>query len=215
MRSRLLKPSEDKNLWRDRAPLVLASGSAARRKALEQLGVPFHVQPAAIDERAREAEVVAEGGDARVVAATLAREKALFVSRIRPGSIVLGADQLVECGGSRLGKPASVAAAAEQLRLLRGRAHRLHSAVALIRDGVVIDEIVRHADMTMRVFSDAFLALYLDIVGEDATTSAGAYQVEGLGIHLFERIEGDYWTIVGLPLLPVLEALRREGAVPA
>ncbi|HEY8260823.1 MAG TPA: Maf family protein, partial [Methylosinus sp.] len=106
-----------------------------------------------------------------------------------------------------------LAAAAEQLRFLSGRTHRLHSALALARDGVLLFETVAHADLTMRPFSEDFLAIYLDIVGESATTSAGAYQIEGLGIHLFEHVAGDHWTILGLPLTPLLAALRREGAL--
>jgi len=199
-------------LWLHAEPLILASKSKGRRAALEQIGAPFLVHPAEIDERTVEAEVVAAGGDADAVAARLARDKAKIVSLGRPGALVLGADQVASCEGRRFGKPHTVAAAGEQLRFLSGRTHRLHSAVAITRDGVLLFETVAHADLTMRAFSDHFLAAYLDIVAEEATTSAGAYQIEGLGVHLFERIVGDHWTIIGLPLLPVLEALRREGA---
>ncbi len=114
---------------------------------------------------------------------------------------------------AEFGKPASVADAGAQLRFLSGRTHRLHSAAAIARDGALLFETVAHADLTMRLVSDEFLAGYLDHVAEAATTSAGAYQIEGLGVHLFERIVGDHWTIIGLPLLPVLAALRREGAL--
>lgn len=199
--------------WRDPQPLILASGSKGRRAALEQTGAPFLVHPADIDERAVEAEVVASGGDADAVAARLARHKAVAVSLARPGALTLGADQVASCEGRRFGKPATIAVAGEQLRFLSGRTHRLHSAVAIARDGALLFESVAHADLTMRPFSDAFLDRYLELFGEEATTSAGAYQIEGLGVHLFERIVGDHWTIVGMPLLPVLDALRREGAL--
>jgi septum formation protein len=204
-----------RGFWLHAEPLILASKSKGRRAALEQTGAPFLVHPAEIDERAVEAEVVATGGDADAVAARLARDKAKLVSLARPGALVLGADQVASCEGRRFGKPATVAAAGEQLRFLSGRTHRLHSAVAIARDGALIFETVAHADLTMRAFSDEFLARYLDSVDAEATTSAGAYQIEGLGVHLFERILGDHWTIIGLPLLPVLEALRREGALLA
>jgi septum formation protein len=202
-------------VWLDPAPLVLASKSRGRRLALEPTGIDFLVHPAEIDERAIEDQVARAGGGADEVAERLARDKALAVSAVRQGHIVLGADQVASCEDGRFGKPPTMEAAAEQLRALAGRVHRLHSAVALARDGQILFATVAHADLTMRPLSDAFLAAYLETVGEDATTSAGAYQIEGFGIHLFERIIGDHWTILGLPLLPVLEALRREGALIA
>ncbi|MBY6241801.1 Maf family protein [Methylosinus sp. Sm6] len=201
------------SLWRGSAPLVLASQSEARRLALQQTGAAFVVQPADVDERAIEAQVAAAGGGPDDIAARLAREKALVVSALRPGALVIGADQVASCEGRRFGKPADIAAAADQLRFLSGRTHRLHSALALARDGGLLLEIVAHADLTMRVFSEAFLAHYLDVVGARVTSSAGAYQIEGLGIHLFEQISGDHWTILGLPLTPLLAALRREGVL--
>ena len=204
-----------RGFWLHAEPLILASKSKGRRVALEQTGAPFLVHPAEIDERAVEAAVVAAGGDADAVAARLALDKAKLVSLARPGALVLGADQVASCEGRRFGKPATGAAAGEQLRFLSGRTHRLHSAVAIARDGAPVFETVAHADLTMRAFSDEFLDRYLDLVDAEATTSAGAYQIEGLGVHLFERILGDHWTIIGLPLLPVLEALRREGALLA
>ncbi|ATQ70372.1 MULTISPECIES: Maf family protein [Methylosinus] len=201
------------SLWRRGAPLALASQSAGRRLLLQQTGAVFVVDPADVDERAIEARVAAEGGGPDEIAARLAREKALAVSARRPGALVIGADQLASCEGRRFGKPADREAAAAQLRYLAGRTHRLHSAVALARDGALLFETVAHADLTMRAFSDTFLSHYLDSVGARVTTSAGAYQIEGLGVHLFERIEGDHSTILGLPLPPLLEALRREGAL--
>lgn len=200
-------------LWTGTVPLVLASKSLGRRLALEQTGASFSIHPAEVDERAIEARVAAEGGGPDEIAARLAREKALAVSVQRRDAIVIGADQVASCAGRRFGKPADLAAAAAQLRFLSGRTHRLHSALALARDGRVLFETVAHADLAMRPVSEDFLALYLDIVGAAATTSAGAYQIEGLGIHLFDHVAGDHWTILGLPLTPLLAALRREGAL--
>jgi septum formation protein len=147
------------------------------------------------------------------VAALLAREKALAVAAQAPDRLVLGADQTLALGQRRFSKPTDRAAAREQLKLLRGQAHTLHSAVAIVRDRRPIFEHRATAHLIMRPFSDAFLESYLDAVGDAVTTSVGAYQVEGIGVQLFERIEGDHSTILGLPLLPVLAALRRERAL--
>lgn len=207
--------STQPTFWLDRFPLALASKSKGRRLALEQTGIDFSLHPVEIDERSIETEVARVGGGADEIAARLARDKALAASAQLQGRIVLGADQVASCAGRRFGKPADIERAADQLRFLSGREHRLHSAAALVRDGAVLFETVNHADLTMRPLSDAFIQSYLAVVGADVTTSAGAYQIEGLGIHLFERIIGDHWTILGLPLLPILEALRREGALRA
>jgi septum formation protein len=143
----------------------------------------------------------------------LAKAKALAVAAQAPGQLVLGADQLASCDGRLFGKPVSRAGAGELLRFLSGRWHRLHSAIALARGGRIIFEDMRHADLQMRELNDSFIESYLELVGEKALTSAGAYQVEGLGAHLFSEVRGDHWTIMGLPLLPLLDALRREGAL--
>lgn len=198
-------------LWRAAAPLILASRSEGRARALAQAGIPFETRPADVDERAIEAALGAAGPDE--IAATLAREKALAVSRASSARLVVGADQVASCEGRVFGKPADSKAAAELLRFLSGRRHRLHSGVALARDGAIIFETVAHADLTMRSLGDAFLDAYLVAAGDIVTTSAGAYQIEGLGAQLFETVEGDHWTIMGLPLPPLLEALRREGAL--
>ena len=198
-------------LWRAPAPLILASRSEGRARALSQAGIPFETRPADVDERAIEAALGAAGPDE--IAATLAREKALSVSRALSSRLVVGADQVASCEGRVFGKPADSKAAAELLRFLSGRRHRLHSGVALARDGAIIFETVAHADLTMRSLGDAFLDAYLVAAGDIVTTSAGAYQIEGLGAQLLERVEGDHWTIMGLPLPPLLEALRREGAL--
>jgi len=143
----------------------------------------------------------------------LARAKAAAVARSVPGRLVLGADQTLARGNKRFSKPANRAAAAEQLRALRGRTHELHSALALVRDGAVLFDCVDSARLTMRKISDRFIDDYLDMAGTAALASVGAYQLEGIGIHLFERVEGDYSTILGLPLLPLLAYLRQNGLI--
>lgn len=197
--------------WRAGAPLILASKSAGRRQVLAQAGLPFEAEPADVDERAIESALGDVGADA--VAAALARAKALAVSAGARGRLVIGADQVASCGARLFGKPESMDKAAGLLRFLSGRRHRLHSAIALARDGIILFETVAHADLTMRPLGDDFIAAYLGAMGETALTSAGAYQVEGLGAHLFETVEGDHWTIMGLPILPLLDALRRLGAL--
>ncbi len=205
--------STAESFWRDSAPLALASKSAGRRLVLEQAGLPFTIHPADLDERRIEAEVLSAGGGPDGVVLRLAAEKARAVSRQLPGRLVLGADQAASCAGAIFGKPETREKAAAQLRRLSGRTHRLHSAVALARDGAILFETVRHADIEMRELSEEFIATYLDAMGDTVLTTAGAYQVEGLGAHLFASVQGDHWTIIGLPLLPVLEALRRAGAL--
>lgn len=197
--------------WLESEPLILASASFGRQLVLRQAGLPFEARPAGIDERAIEATLGAV--DADVVAETLARAKALAVSRIFPDRWIIGADQTASCAQRIFGKPATREKAAELLRFLSGRTHRLHSAVTLVRAGAVTFETVAHADLHMRVLSEPFIATYLDAMGDAALTSAGAYQVEGLGAQLFSRVEGDHWTIMGLPILPVLAALREAGVV--
>jgi septum formation protein len=198
-------------LWLDRMPLVLASKSDVRGKILAAAGLRFEIRPAQIDERAVEAK--AGNPDAAATARLLARAKALAVAATRPGHLVLGADQTLARGKSRFGKPADRAAAAEQLRGLRGRTHELHSALALARDDKILFDCVDSARLTMRDLSDRFLEDYLDMAGNTALASVGAYQLEGIGIHLFERVEGDYFTILGLPLLPLLAYLRQNKFV--
>ncbi len=200
-------------LWLADKPLVLASKSAPRRAMLEAAGIPIEVHPADVDERAIERAAV-EGG-AGEVAALLARAKAHAVSHVMPGRLVLGADQTLVLGTRRFDKPADRAAARAQLHTLAGKTHELHSAMAFVHDGKVVCEELRVARMTMRAFSDRFLDDYLDAAGSAVTASVGAYQVEGLGIHLFASIEADHFTIVGMPLLPALDFLRRAGCLAA
>jgi len=182
-----------------------------RGKMLAAVGLRFEIRPAQIDERAVEAESGA--ADAAAVARLLARAKAAAVAKTLPGRLVLGADQTLARGVRRFSKPADRAAAAEQLRALRGRTHELHSALALVRDGNVLFDCVDSARLTMRDISDRFLDEYLDMVGNAALASVGAYQLEGIGVHLFEKVDGDFFTILGLPLLPLLAFLRQNTFV--
>ncbi len=198
-------------LWIASQPLLLASRSDIRGKILAAAGLRFGIRPAQIDERATEAR--AGGLDAAQAAALLARAKADAVAATQTGHLVLGADQTLALGDKRFNKPANRTEAAQQLRALRGQTHALHSALALVQDGKVLFELVDTARLTMRDFSDRFLDDYLDMAGDVALGSVGGYQLEGIGIHLFERVEGDYFTILGLPLLPLLAYLRNRGFV--
>ena len=195
-------------IWRGTAPLILASQSRARQTLLGEAGIAFEAIPANIDERAvqQSAALVTP----REIALFLAREKALAISLSEAGRYVVGADQTLAVGETLFTKPAGRSEAAEQLRALAGRVHELHSAVVVARHGNILFEEVAVAHMTMRPLSEAQLAAYLDEAGERVTTSVGAYQLEGLGVHLFERIEGDHFTILGLPLLPLLAFLRSQ-----
>jgi septum formation protein len=200
-------------LWCSDQPLVLASKSEARRALLAGAGIPFETRPADINERALEARHAKRGtvlspADAAVM---LAVEKARAVAAALPGRVVIGADQTLALGAKRLTKPVDRTAAVAQLRLLRGETHLLHSGVALVRGDDVLFRTVETARLTMRRFSDAFLDAYLDAAGDAVTRSVGGYQLEGLGVHLFEAIAGDHATILGLPLLPLLAFLRSNG----
>ncbi len=195
-------------LWRGKSPLILASQSRARQALLTNAGISFEAVTAEIDERAvQQASGLSAPGE---IASLLAREKALSVSVRQPGKFVIGADQTLALGERLFSKPAGRALAAAQLRALAGRSHELHSAVAVARDGKILFEAVAIAGMTMRRLGEAEIDVYLDEAGDAVTSSVGAYQLEGLGVHLFERIEGDHFTILGLPLLPLLAFLRSE-----
>jgi septum formation protein len=201
------------SLWQDDRPLVLASRSAVRRHMLEAAGIPVEICVPDVDERAVEK---AAGTPAPPDAAVLlAREKAQAAARLRPGRIVAGADQTLAFEGRRLNKPADVSGARNQLMMLAGKTHYLHSAVALARDGKVLFDAIDTASLTVRPLSRAFLDRYLDAAGGAVLSSVGAYQLEKTGIHLFERIDGNYFTILGLPLLPLLDFLRRHGSLAA
>jgi septum formation protein len=195
-------------LWLAERPLVLASRSEVRRAVLQSAGLSVEAQPADIDERALE-----QASGAKVagqVAAFLAAEKARAVARSFPGRLVLGADQTLVAGGVRFSKPAARQAAKEQLQRLAGKTHELHSAIAVMRDNSILFECCEVARMTMRPLSDTMIDAYLDAAGDAAMSSVGAYQIEGPGIQLFEAIDGDYFTILGLPLLPLLAFLRQQ-----
>jgi septum formation protein len=200
-------------LWLGSDPLILASKSAARRALLEAAGIPVLVRPAALDERSLEAQSGSNSPDD--AARLLARAKALAVAALHPGLFVLGADQTLALGDHRFTKAADRRAAREQLLALRGKTHTLHSAIAVARGELIVFEHLDRARLSMRDFSDAFLDRYIETVGDAVTASVGAYQLEGPGIQLFERVEGDYATILGLPLLPLLHWLRRAGLLAA
>lgn len=196
-------------VWRGERPPILASQSAVRRALLVQAGIAVEAVPAALDER----DVQRESGLTHPadIAALLAGEKARAVSLRHPGRIVIGADQTLALGDELFSKPADRAAAAAQIARLAGRTHTLHSAVSVMTDGTPQFAHVGIARMTMRALGDAQIAAYLDEAGAAVTASVGAYQLEATGVHLFERIEGDHFTILGLPLLPLLGFLRSRG----
>jgi septum formation protein len=195
-------------IWRGKHPLVLASQSRARQALLANAGVAFEAMPAEIDEREiqRASGLTAPGE----IASLLGRQKALWVSTHHPGRIVVGADQTLALGRRLFSKPAGRIQAAEQLQALAGGVHELHSAVAAARDGKILFETVDVARMTMRKLTATEIEAYLNEAGEAVTSSVGAYQLEGLGVYLFERIDGDHFTILGLPLLPLLAFFRGE-----
>ncbi|MDQ0457947.1 Maf family protein [Rhizobium paknamense] len=195
------------------APLVLASTSPFRKQLLSNAGLIFDSVAPAIDEREVEGRAEHQGLLPDALALLLGREKALSVSRDRPEALIIGGDQTMSLGARLYHKPANRAAARDQLLSLRGQTHELNSALAFVRDGAVIWEHVSKARLTVRSFSEAWLDDYLDRAGDRVLKSVGAYQIEGLGIQLFSAIEGDYFTIVGVPLLPMLAKLRSLGLI--
>jgi len=198
-------------LWLGKRPLILASQSSARKMLLANAGLEFAAVTADIDERGIQSASALS--DPREIALLLAREKAKAVSANYPGSYVIGADQTLALGDRLFNKPAGRPQALAQLRDLAGNSHELNSAVAVVHDGQIVFEDISVARMTMREMTEDELSAYLDAAGDAVTTSVGAYQLESLGIHLFERIEGDHFTILGLPLLPLLAFMRRERLV--
>ncbi|WP_184267566.1 nucleoside triphosphate pyrophosphatase [Brevundimonas bullata] len=189
--------------------LILASKSAARRAILTEAGVPFTVQVADVDEDA----LKAPGVDPAALAVELARAKALAVSRHDADAWVLGADQTLAFDGGLVSKAPTLEAARERLIAMRGRSHQLHSGAALARNGQVVWSGVDTVEMKMRDFSDAFLDAYLAAEGAALLACVGSYRLEGLGSQLFEAVEGDYFTVLGLPLWPILAELRRAGVI--
>ncbi|MGQ0445989.1 MAG: Maf family protein [Beijerinckiaceae bacterium] len=199
--------------WRGTAPLVLASRSPARRELLSAAGLPFEICPAAIDERGIEAPLVSSGADAAGIALHLSRAKALLVSGAKPDRLVIGADQTLCLEGRLFGKPAGRAAARAQLEAFSGRAHELYSGCCVARGNTILFETVGNAKLSCRRLSPAFIDAYLTQPFDVLLGSAGAFRIEGLGIHLFDAIEGDHATILGLPLLALLKFLREEGSL--
>ncbi len=195
------------------ARIILASTSPTRIGILRNAGVPIEALPPRIDERLVEAPLAASGKSPGEIALALAEAKALAIGKADRAAYVIGADQTLEAKGERWHKPATMGEARDQLLALSARSHQLHSAVVGVHDGTVQWRHLDSAVMTMRPLSLAEIDAYLDRVGETALTSVGAYQIEGPGIQLFDRIQGDYFTILGLPLLPLLKWLREEGTL--
>lgn len=195
-------------------PVILASKSAARRALLEGAGVPVEISVAGVDEDAVKAGLLAEGATPRDIADALAELKAIRVANAKPGFVV-GADQTLEFQGRLYDKAPTIEEARARLKLLRGKPHKLHSAVVVAKDGAAVWREVASATLTMRDFSDDFLEHYLATEGQEALASVGCYRLEGPGAQLFSKVQGDYFAILGLPLLGLLEFLRQQGALPA
>jgi septum formation protein len=193
-------------------PITLASKSAARAQLLAGAGIGFETAGSGVDEDLAKSRLLARRASPRDVAEALAEAKALAVSVARPG-LVIGADQTLDLDGALRDKVSSPPEARRRLQELRGCTHRLHSGLVVAREGAVLWREVSSATLTMRAFSDAYLDDYLERNGEALLSSVGCYQLEGEGLQLFERIEGDYFTILGLPMLGLLAFLRREGAL--
>ncbi len=202
-----------RSFWSSDHPLILASGSSARAQILVSAGIPVTVDKPNLDERAVEAPLRAAGAGGREIAAALARAKVLEVSARHPGRHVLGGDQTLQIGDALLSKPEGAEGARAHLRLLSGRAHQLHAAAALALDGEILLAVEDHATLSMRDLSDSFIEAYLEAAGDAVLGSVGAYQIEGLGIHLFERVEGQHAVIMGLPLQPLIAGLRKLSLV--
>ena len=195
--------------------IVLASGSASRRAMLEAAGIAFTVDKPEIDEGAVKHQSRSRDLSVEATAAALALAKAAIVSARRPGRLVLAADQMLECDGEWFDKPSGQAAAARQLSCLSGRTHRLVSSAIVLRDGVALWDATTTAELAMRELSETYIRDYLAAAGDGVLGSVGAYQIEGLGVHLFGAVHGDHFTILGLPLLPLLAFLRDVGVLPS
>jgi len=199
----------------DAAPMViLASGSRPRARMLANAGVPFETDPASVDEAVIRTSMRAAGADIADVAELLAATKAQQVGRNHGNSLIIGADQMLVCDGEWFDKPEDLQGARAQLRKLRGRTHELISAICVVQGGVVAWHHVNRARITMRPFSESFIDDYVNKMGQNICATVGGYELEGLGAQLFSRIEGDYFTILGMPLLPLLDFLRGHGVIP-
>jgi septum formation protein len=195
--------------------LILASASSVRARLLEAAGLEVRIEPAPIDERAIKQAFRAEGSAAHTCALALAEAKARSVAGSRDGSLVIGADQILVCHGAWFDKPSDLGEARAQLTALRGRTHELATAVCVVRAGTVLWHTVSRPQLTMREFSDEFLDGYITAEAVVLLGSVGAYRLEGRGAQLFERIEGDYFAVLGLPLLDLLAFLRDGGEIPS
>ncbi|HEY2708994.1 MAG TPA: Maf family protein [Caulobacteraceae bacterium] len=196
-------------------PIVLASKSASRAAVLTGAGVPFEAASPGVDEAEAKARLLADGAGPAAVAEHLAEAKAIAGSKLRPDALVIGADQTLDLDGRLFDKAESLAEARERLTVFRGRRHQLHSAVVVARAGEAVWRVVESPSLTMRDVSDAYLDAYIARNGETLLGSVGCYMLEGEGVQLFEAIEGDYFAILGLPLLPLLRFLRSAGALAA
>jgi septum formation protein len=200
-------------LWAAEAPLLLASKSAARRALLEAAGLRAEVVAAKIDERANEDRFFAAGGRPSDLAVALAQAKALSASRARPEAYCLGADQTLILGDRLLHKPCDLDQAAQLLAALADRTHRLSSAFSVARAGKTLVVDVEHANLQMRALDRRTIEKYLELAAPAVLSSVGAYHLEGLGVHLFDRVEGDFATILGIPMFKLLAWFRREGLI--
>ena len=201
-------------LQSNRPPLILASASEVRARLLEAAGLAFIVEPPGLDEGAVRQAISGEKMlDPQDVAELLARAKAEAVSDLAPGAFVIGADQVLAIGHRILSKPDSMETARKDLLDLSGKSHTLYTAVALATGGESVWTHSEASTLVMRKLTPAFIGRYLAAAGEEVLSSVGAYQVESIGLQLFDKIDGDYFSILGLPLLPLLDALRREGAI--
>ena len=204
-----------KSLWRNARPLLLASTSKTRLKLLQDISLPVETQGADVDERSLEIGLQKDGAEPAQMALALARAKAIEVAQKNPGRWIVGADQTLALGAEQFHKPTSIEGASNHLHRLRGKTHQLHSAIICLNAGREVFAHVETARLTMRNFGDDFLEAYLAAIGSAVMQSVGAYQLEGLGIHLFDKVEGDHSTILGLPLLPLLAFFRLAGLVEA
>jgi septum formation protein len=194
-------------------PVILASASPSRGQLLLAAGVPHRVIPANVDEAEAKRSLIGEGAPPVAIAETLAELKAQQISRRHREALVIGADQVLDCGGQLFDKPPDLDHARAHLIALRGRPHTLMTSVCVVRDGALVWHYNDQAHLDMRPLSDAFIECYIERMGEQICDSVGAYKLEGLGAQLFSKIEGDFFTILGLPLLPLLDVLRNHGVI--
>jgi len=194
--------------------LILASGSAIRAQIMSEAGLTYEVISKPVDEAAIKDSMLSEGSRLRDIADALAEAKALRVSRTEPG-FVIGADQIMVMDDKLFDKPPTIEAARERLKEMRGKAHKLMGAVVVCENGQAVWRHLSVTTLTVREFSDAFLDQYIEMEGESLTRSVGAYRFEGPGAHLFSKVEGDFFSILGLPLLPLLDYLRTRGVIPS